>query len=160
MVRHPRGSYVFTIIPVVVAVSGSRHTGKQINSSDAVVHMHKKVRTSQPVLSRMQLKPFMRLAQHLHGASRLVHAMPAWSVKTRRAPSRHCRDARVYDHTTTAMHDDMSMSTLPPPLLVRVARRLIVHSIFPRLHSSVRYIHVCMCGEKTDHIHLIGTYNI
>ena len=32
--------------------------------------------------------------------------------KTRRAPSRHCRDPRVYGHTTTAMHD---MSTLSPP---------------------------------------------
>ena len=38
------------------------------------------------------------------GASRLVQAMSAWLVKTRRAPSRHDRDARVYDHTTTAMH--------------------------------------------------------
>ena len=34
----------------------------------------------------------------------------AWSVKTRRAPSRHCRCARVCVHTTTAMHD---MSTRP-----------------------------------------------
>ena len=33
-----------------------------------------------------------------HGASRLVQA------KIRRAPSRHSRDARVYGHTTTAMH--------------------------------------------------------
>ena len=42
-----------------------------------------------------------------HGASLLVQqAMSAWSVKTRRAPSRHCRDARVYGHTTTAMQDD------------------------------------------------------
>ena len=40
-----------------------------------------------------------------HGASRLVQAKSAWSVKTRHAPSRHCRDARVYGHTTTAMHD-------------------------------------------------------
>ena len=40
-----------------------------------------------------------------NGASRLGQAMSAWSVKTRRAPSRHCRDARVYGHTTTAMHD-------------------------------------------------------
>ena len=39
-----------------------------------------------------------------HGASRLVQAMPAWLVKTRRAPSRHSGDARVYGHTTTAMH--------------------------------------------------------
>ena len=38
-----------------------------------------------------------------HGASRLVQAMPAWLVKTRRALPRHSRDARVYGHTTTAM---------------------------------------------------------
>ena len=42
-----------------------------------------------------------------HGTLRLVKAMPAWLVKTRRAPSRLCRDARVYGHTTTAV-DDMS----------------------------------------------------
>ena len=46
-----------------------------------------------------------------HGASRLVQAMPAWLLKTRRAPSRHSRDARVYGHSTTAMH---KLST--PPL--------------------------------------------
>ena len=46
-----------------------------------------------------------------HGTSRLVQAMSAWSVKTRRAPSRHCRGARVYGYTTLAMH---YMST--PPL--------------------------------------------
>ena len=28
------------------------------------------------------------------------------SVETRRAPSRHFRDARVYGHTTKAMHDN------------------------------------------------------
>ena len=39
-----------------------------------------------------------------HGASLLVQAMSAWSVKTRRAPSRHSRDARVNGHTTTTMH--------------------------------------------------------
>ena len=42
----------------------------------------------------------------------LVLAMSGWSVKTRRAPSRHCRDARVYGHTTTAMHE---MNNPPPP---------------------------------------------
>ena len=47
-----------------------------------------------------------------HGASCLVQAMSAWSVKTRRAPSRHCGDARVYGHTTTIMH---GMSTRTPP---------------------------------------------
>ena len=46
--------------------------------------------------------PFMRLAETPHGASCLVQAMSAWSVETRRAPSRHCRGARVYVHTATA----------------------------------------------------------
>ena len=45
-----------------------------------------------------------------HGASRLVQAMSTWLVKTRRAPSRHSRDARVYGYTTTAMH---KLSTPP-----------------------------------------------
>ena len=35
----------------------------------------------------------------------LVQALPAWSLKTRRAPSRHCSCARVYGHTTTDLHD-------------------------------------------------------
>ena len=48
----------------------------------------------------------------LHGASRLVQAMSAWLVKTRRPPSRHSRDERVCGHTTTAMH---KLSTPPPP---------------------------------------------
>ena len=50
----------------------------------------------------------MQLAQK----SRLVEAMSAWSVKTRRAPSRYCMDARVYCNTTKSMH---GMSTPPLP---------------------------------------------
>ena len=49
-----------------------------------------------------------------HGASRLVHAISAWLVKTRRAPSRDSRDARVYGHTATAMHK-LSIPSPPPP---------------------------------------------
>lgn len=51
-----------------------------------------------PVLSRMQLTPH---ATHRtpRGASSLVHAMSAWPVKTRCAPSRQCKAARVYGHT-------------------------------------------------------------
>ena len=45
-------------------------------------------------------------------ASRLVQSIFSWWVKTRGAPSRHCRDARVCGHTTTAMHN---MRTHPPP---------------------------------------------
>ena len=49
-----------------------------------------------------------------HGASRLVQAMSTWLVKTRRGPSRHCRNARIYVHTTTAMHK-LSTPPLPRP---------------------------------------------
>ena len=38
--------------------------------------------------------------------------MSAWSVKSRRALSRQCRDARVYGHTTTAILDN---EYTPPP---------------------------------------------
>ena len=50
-----------------------------------------------------------------HGAWRLVQAIPAWLVKTRRAPSRHSRDGRVYGHTTTAMQKSSTpLAPLPP----------------------------------------------
>ena len=48
-----------------------------------------------------------------HGASRLVQAISAWSVKIRRAPPRHCRDARIYGHTTTAIHDESTRHPIP-----------------------------------------------
>ena len=56
-----------------------------------------------------------------HGASRLRRAMSAWSVKTRRAPSRRCRDAMVSSPTATAMHE---ISTPPLSEDVAVARVL------------------------------------
>ena len=60
----------------------------------------------------------MHLALHAtrptpHGASRLVEATSACSVKTRRVPSLLYRDARAYDNKTTTMHD---ISTPPPPV--------------------------------------------
>ena len=60
----------------------------------------------------------MKLALHAtrrtsHNASRVVHTMSAGSVKTGRAPSRHCRVTRVYGHTATTM---LEMNTPPPPL--------------------------------------------
>ena len=45
-----------------------------------------------------------------HGASRLVPAMSAWLVITRRAPSRHSRDARVYGGHAQTEH-----TPAPPP---------------------------------------------
>ena len=52
-----------------------------------------------------------------HGTSRLVHAMFAWSVKTRVLHPGIFRDARVYAHTTKAIHawDEYTPSTPPPP---------------------------------------------
>ena len=47
-----------------------------------------------------------------HGASRLVHSMSSWSVKTRRASPRRFRDARVNGNMTMVMHET---STPPPP---------------------------------------------
>ena len=61
--------------------------------------------------------PFVRLAEHLMAPRTWCKAMSAWLVKTRRAPSRHGRDARIYGHTTTAMHK-LSNSPLPPPPLL------------------------------------------
>ena len=63
------------------------------------------------VLGRMQFT-LHATRRTPHGASRLVQATSASLVKTRRAPSRHSRDARVYGHTTTAMH---KLSTPPRP---------------------------------------------
>jgi len=83
------------------------------------------LRNPPPPPSRMQLT-LHATRRTPHGPSRLVQAMSAWSVKTRRAPSRRCRGARVYGHMTTAMYD---MST-PQPLLpagavhVRVLRSI------------------------------------
>ena len=84
-----------------IAVSESGHTGKSVNS---LKPSSTRKSASQVVFSRMQLTLHATL-RTTHGASRLVKAVSAWSVKTGRAPSRHCRDARVHGHTTTAMHD-------------------------------------------------------
>ena len=56
------------------------------------------------VLERMQFT-LHATRRTPHGAWRLVQAMmSAWLVKTRRAPSRHSRDAIIYGHSPTAMH--------------------------------------------------------
>ena len=75
-----------------------------------------------------------------------MRAMSVWSVKTRRAPSRHCRYARVYGHTTTATHD---MSNPPSPLLPspqhfvgfevgRGGRACVVRRSLPETTRSIR----------------------
>ena len=93
----------------------SGHTRQQSNSLVAVIHKQEsrhKVPKSvlRAVLGRM-LFILHATRRTLHGASRLVQAMSAWLVETRRAQSRRSRDTRVYGHTTTTMH---KLSTPPP----------------------------------------------
>ena len=60
-----------------------------------------------------------------------MQAIIVWSVKTRRAPSRRCRDARVYGHTTTAMHD-MTILFTPRAFLYEVLPVVQVSSFGPQ----------------------------
>ena len=66
----------------------------------------------QVVLGRMQFT-LHATRRTPHGVSRLVQAMSAWLVKTRRFPCRHSREVRVYGHMTTAMHKLSTLSHLP-----------------------------------------------
>ena len=56
-----------------------------------------------------------------------MQASTACLVKTRRAPSLHCRNARVFGHTTTAVHG-IEHTTTPPPLRHGVLGQRIVNS--------------------------------
>ena len=71
--------------------------------------------------------------------------MSAWSVKTRRAPSRHCEDARDYAHTTMAVHDNEYTPALvvaevrflalpsPPASSTYPARPILTYAVLYRL---------------------------
>ena len=90
---------------------------------------------AQAVLRRMQLTLHATTRPTPHGVSRLVQAMYAWSVKTRRAPFRHFGGSRVYGHTTTAMHD---MSTCTPPVLNDVSTTPFTSRVISRPHMRDR----------------------
>ena len=105
MVRYPRGSYI--AIPTVV--SGAVTPENKVQLIGAVIHKQEsrhKVPKSviRAVLGRMQFV-LHAIRRTPHGASHLVQATSALLVKSRRSPSRHSRDARVYGHTTAAMHE-------------------------------------------------------
>ena len=92
---------------IPIRVSGRGHTRKR-NTSTLIrgCHQYARKSASKAVLSRIQLT-LHATRPTPHGASRLVLAMSAWSVKTRRAPSRHCRGARVlrsYDYGLSLIH--------------------------------------------------------
>ena len=93
------------------AVSGSGHTRKQTIRR---CHPYRRKSDSQAVLSTIQLT-IHATRRTPHGASRLALVMSACSVKTRRAPSWHCRDARVYGCLlyTSPSPRDLSTSRMP-----------------------------------------------
>ena len=73
-----------------IAISESGHTEQQINPFDAVIHTQE----SPPHKRFLVYTGRMQLILHAtrqtpYGASRLVLAISAWSLKTRRASSRH-----------------------------------------------------------------------
>ena len=115
MVRRPRGSF---IVVTPIAVSGVATPENKETHWRCHPQCNKNGHTVPNFVLQRNLEgcssPFMRFADHLTALpSRLVQAMSAWLVKSRRAPSRLGRDARVYDHTTTTMY---KLSTLPHPL--------------------------------------------
>ena len=87
---------------------------------------------SQVVFSRVQLTLHVN-RRTPQDASRLVQVLSAWSVETRRAPSRHHREVRVYDHTTKPMHfieHNLRLSQ----------RELLYHVMFLLMHPRGSYI--------------------
>ena len=85
MVRNPRGRYI--VSPLLSLEAATRNKTK----NEDVIRMQEstyKVRksASQVGLSKMQ-RTLLATRRTPHGASRLVHAVSAWSVKTRRALS-------------------------------------------------------------------------
>ncbi|CAM9917386.1 unnamed protein product, partial [Laminaria digitata] len=90
---------------------------------------------SQSVLSvHSRMLTFHATRRTPHGASRLVLAMFARSVKTRRPPSQHCRDAMGDGHTTTAMHDNEY--TPPTPREIRWLSTAHSHRRHHRRHAG------------------------
>ena len=77
-------------------------------------HPYARKSATQAVLSMMQLA-LHATRQMPHSASPLTLAMSTWSLKTRIAPPRHCRDSRVYGHTTMAMHVNEYTPRRDPP---------------------------------------------
>ena len=116
--EHPTDLVVFMVRQAPIRqLHSNRHCclwkwpHRKANQSIRRCHPQAKKSASQAVLSRMQLT-LHATRRTPHGAPCLVLAMSTWPVKSRRALSRHCRDVRVYGHTTTAVHGVSN----PPPL--------------------------------------------
>ena len=122
-------------MPILLSLKVATPENKPIDF-DAVIHKQERPPHMRFLRSRMQLTLH---ATHRtpHGASRLAQAMPAWSMKYQRAPSRHCSDVRVYGHTTSAMHD----TSIPPSFWLWLQdyghARQLVHPLPPFVPSWI-----------------------
>ena len=109
---HPRCRYkVYPSLSLEVATQGNKLMHSKLSSKCKKVRTRWRSPLLQVFLSRMQLT-LHATRRTPHSASRLVHAMPAWSVKTRRAPSRHIRDPGVIPLWS---HDYAHAQTVYPP---------------------------------------------
>ena len=70
-------------------------------------------------------------------------------MKTRHAPSRHCRHARVYGHTTTAMHDIEYISPIEytPPLSINLFDVVIYMQDGPRKSALQAVLTMARCSS-------------
>ena len=110
-VRHPQDSYMLhPSLPLEETTPGIESVGSTLS----VIRMQERTPASQAVLSRMQLTLHPTRSTP-HGASCLWRAMPTGWLKIWRDASRHCRDTRAYDHTTTAVHDMSTPPRASPP---------------------------------------------
>ena len=142
----PKASFS-SCAPPPIAVFGSGHTGKLNELVEAVIHIRVCKSDSQAVFSRMQLDLYATRPTP-HGASQiLVQATPVWSVKTRRAPSRHCRDATVYGHTTAAM----DVTSTPPPHLLYPCAPSVAANLRLLLGGDC-YFCISLCASSVSYI--------
>ena len=121
----PTGS---TMAPPLQTSLWSGHTRKQGNPLVAVIHKQE----SRHMVPKSVLRAVLGRMDAVHptcnspntsrrfalGAS----STSAWLVKTRRAPSRHSRHAKVYGHTTTGMR---KLSTPPPKPAILFNERFV-----------------------------------
>ena len=102
-VMHPRGSYI--VIPI--AVSGVATPENKVTHWRCHSYARK-------VGRKDAVHPSCDSPNTSRGFA--LGASNEWLVgENRRAPSRHSRDARVYDHSTTAMHKLSTPPSAPPP---------------------------------------------
>ena len=107
MARPPRGKYiVHTLLSLEVATPKHECNSLKLSSTCKSA--------SSEVLGRIA-HPSFDSPNHLRRFALGASNMPVRMVKTRRALSRHCRNTRVYGHTTTAKHDVEYTLPLPTP---------------------------------------------